>query len=96
MFSKDTDEECAMHSKSDNIEIMTYDKADKVTVELFESIFSRYKTGLKKSLKGSDFVVDCVDILYNKCYKINLRRGRSHLDSPDWMKNKKNNNNYCQ
>ena len=28
--SKDTDEECVMHSKSDNIEIMIYDKVDEV------------------------------------------------------------------
>ena len=30
MSSKDTDEECIMHSKSDNIEIMINDKADEV------------------------------------------------------------------
>ena len=28
--SKDTDEECIAYSKSDNMEIMIYDKADKV------------------------------------------------------------------
>ena len=31
-----------MHSKSDQIEIMTYDKADEVIQELFESLLSRY------------------------------------------------------
>ena len=30
MSSKDNDEDCVIHSKGDNIEIMTYDKADKV------------------------------------------------------------------
>ena len=30
MSSKDNDEDCVIHSKDDNIEIMTYDKADKV------------------------------------------------------------------
>ena len=29
MSSKDNDEDCVIHSKGDNIEIMTYDKADK-------------------------------------------------------------------
>ena len=35
--SKDTDEEFAIHSRSDNIEIMIHDKADEVIKELFES-----------------------------------------------------------
>ena len=35
--SKDPDEERVMHSKSDNIEIMTYDDAGEVIEELFES-----------------------------------------------------------
>ena len=28
--TKDTDEDCVMHSKTDNIEIMSYDKSDEV------------------------------------------------------------------
>ena len=42
-FSKDTDKECAMHSKSDNMEIMAYDDANKVIEELFESLHPRYQ-----------------------------------------------------
>ena len=34
--SKDINEECVIHSKSDNIEAMAYDKADEVIKELFE------------------------------------------------------------
>ena len=30
MSSKSNDEDCVIHSKGDNIEIMTYDKTDKV------------------------------------------------------------------
>ena len=37
MFSKDNDEQCVMHSKSDNIEIMINDKVDEVD-ELIEVI----------------------------------------------------------
>ena len=28
-------------------------------------------------------------LLYYKCHKINFERGRLHIDSPDWIKNKK-------
>ena len=36
-FSKGTDEELEMHSKSDNIEIIIYDKADEIINKPFES-----------------------------------------------------------
>ena len=49
-----------MHSKSANIEIMINDKADEVKEELLQSLFSRYKIGLETSVKGSDFIFDCV------------------------------------
>ena len=40
-------------------------------------------------MKGSEFVFDYVYLLYYKCHKINLKRGGSYIDSPDWIKNKK-------
>ena len=45
--SKDNDEERVMHSKRDNIEIMTYDKADEVIEEFLESFLKRYQIGLE-------------------------------------------------
>ena len=40
-------------------------------------------------MKGSEFVFDCVDLLYYKLPKISLGRSRSYIDSPSWIKNKK-------
>ena len=57
-----------MHSKSDNMEIIINDKADEI-IELFQSLLSRYQIGLETSMKGSDFVFDCVNLLYYKCQK---------------------------
>ena len=37
--SKDTDEDCVMHSKTDNIEIVIYDKADEIIKELHFLIY---------------------------------------------------------
>ena len=59
----DTDEECMMHSKSDNKKIME---------ELFQFVLSRYRIGLETSMKGSAFVFDCVHLLCYKCHEINL------------------------
>ena len=74
---------------SDNIKIMTYDEADEVIEELFESLFHRYQIGLETSMWGIDFTFDCVSFLHYKCYKINLKCVGWYIDSPDWMKNKK-------
>ena len=40
-------------------------------------------------MKDSKFVFDYVHLLYYKYHKINLNRGGSYIDSPDWIKNKK-------
>ena len=42
MSSKNIDEKLVMHSKSDNIKIVIYDKADEVIRECFELHLSRY------------------------------------------------------
>ena len=41
-------------------------------------------------MRGRYFVVDSVDLLYYHLNKISLdRKGRSYIDSPKWLKNKK-------
>ena len=88
IYSIDNDEECAMHSKSDNIEIMINDEADEVIKVLLDSLKNRYQKNLE-SMKGSEFVFNYVHLLYYKCHKINPSRGVSYRDSPNWIKNKK-------
>ena len=77
---------CVMHSKSDNIEIMFQNTADEVIEKLFESSLKRYQIGLEASMKGSDFIFSCVNLLYYQCYKINMKRGVLYIDSVDWIK----------
>ena len=40
-------------------------------------------------MESSEFIFDCAHSLYYKCHKINLNRGGSYVESPDWIKNKK-------
>ena len=77
------------HSKIDNIEIMINEKADEVIEECFQSLLNRYQIRLETLTSGSDFIFDCVNFLYYKFHKINLRRRRSYIDSLDWIENKK-------
>ena len=68
-----------------------YDRSDEVIEEVFKSILSRYQIGLEKSMIGSDFIFDCVDLLHCKFHEINLELVGSYIDSPDRIKNKKSN-----
>ena len=45
-----------MHSKSDNIKITSYNNANKVADELFDSLISRYQGNLETSIEGSQFI----------------------------------------
>lgn len=51
-----------MHSKSDNMEVMTYDKLD-------ENIGERYQIGLETQIRGNDFIFYCVNLLHYQCQK---------------------------
>ena len=81
--SKDNDEERVMHSNSDNIEIMNNDRA------VYQSLLSRYQIGFETLMRDSDFIFDCVYLLYYKCHKINFKSVGSYIDSTDSIKNKK-------
>ena len=40
-------------------------------------------------MKGSEFIFDGVDLFYYKLQKISLKRGRSYIDFPKWLNDKK-------
>ena len=92
-----------MHTKSDNVHILIGSKTDEIIEELFESLLQNYQKDLEESMRrGSYFFIDSVDLLYYHLNKISLgRKGKSYIDSPKWLKNKKatiypkNNDNNC-
>ena len=86
---KDSDEVGTMYTKSDNVNIMTGSDTNDVNKELFKSTLERYQSGLEESMRGSEFVSDCVNELHYKLHKVDLNRGRSYIDSTRWLKDKK-------
>ena len=68
--SIDNGVERVMHSKSDNIEIMINDKANKVIKELFDSFKNRYHNNLR-SMKNRDVIFNYIQLIYYKCHKLN-------------------------
>ena len=45
-----------MHSSSDSIKFTSYNNANEVFDELFESLRSRYQGNLEISMRGSDII----------------------------------------
>ena len=84
-----TDEFRGMYTQSDNIGVMNGFETNDIIKEIFNSFLKRYQEGLETKMKGSNFVFDLVDLLYYKFHKISLNRGGSNINSPDWIKNKK-------
>ena len=56
--SEDAEEECVKHSKSNNIKVTSYDDANEVVDELFQSLCSRYQGSLETLTRGSDVIFD--------------------------------------
>ena len=40
-------------------------------------------------MRGSHFVFDSADLLYYNLHKMGLNGGVSYIDSPEWLRNKK-------
>ena len=78
-----------MHSKSNNTKFTSYKDANEDVDELFDWLISRYQGKLETSMEGNQFILDSVQQMYYKCYKVNFRRGGSYNDSLDWIKKKK-------
>ena len=86
--SLDTEKNRIMDSKSDNIEIVMGIERDNIIKELFESFWKRYQKNLEEKMKDSNFVFENVDLLYYSLHGTTLRRGKSYIKSPKWIRNK--------
>ena len=56
-----SDETRAMHTRSNNEEIINGSDADEIIKGLFESFLQKYEENLQEKMKGSEFEFDGVD-----------------------------------
>ena len=84
----DANETRVMHTKSDNIEIISGIETSDAVNELLSSFIKRYQEGLETKMKGSSFIFERIDLLEYHLHKISLNRGSSYIKSPEWIKNK--------
>ena len=85
----DANETLEMHTKSDNITIISGTETEDVIKELFNTFRKRYQEGLETKMKGSSFTFERIDLLEYHLHKISLNRGSSYIESPEWIKNKR-------
>ena len=78
-----------MYSKSDSFKVMIGANTNEIIRNVFNSLSRRYQGGLQESMRGSDFVFDYVESLNYIFHKVDLKRSRSYIEAPDWIKKKK-------
>ena len=97
----DKNETQVMHTKSDNVEIRNGTDTSDAIKELTDSFIKRYQKGLETKMKRSSYIFERIDLLEYHLHKISLNRGRSYIESHEWIKNKgvtinpKNKDNKC-
>ena len=99
--TNDTGKTCTFYVHSYNKEIRLGNEADNFISSLFKSFLSNYQEEEKILRSGSNFIFESVDLLALYIHKINLKRVKSYIKSPDWILNKrvtinpKNKDNKC-
>ena len=76
-------------SKSKKVEILMGDETDDIIKELFESFSEKYQEKLEEKSKDSKFVFESVELLYYSLHKTRLRRGKSYINTLEWLINKR-------
>ena len=99
--TNDTGEIRTYHVNSDNEEIRLGNETNDIINRLIESFLSKYQNEEKILRNGSNFIFESVNLLTYHIHKIDLKRGKSYIKSPEWILNKratinpKNKDNKC-
>ena len=76
-------------SRSDNEICRPSSNTNEILGQLLTSLYERYQDNLELSHENSSFVYESIDECIIHFHKIDLRRGSSFIDPPEWLKSKK-------
>ena len=79
-----------MYTRSDNEESMSGDDTNEIIKLLFELFLQRFEENLQNKMRGSEFEFDGINFLYYNFNKTSIYRRGSYINSPKWLKDKKN------
>ena len=85
-----SDETRVMYTRSDNEEFMSGDDTNEIIKFLFELFLQRFEENLQNKTRGSEFEFDGINFLYYNFNKTSIYRRGSYINSPKWLKDKKN------
>ena len=85
----DTGEIRTTYVNSDNKEIRLGNETYGIINRLIESFLSKYQNEEKILRNGSNFIFESVNLLTYHIHKIDLKRGKSYITSPEWILNKR-------
>ena len=68
--------------------IMVVNKIDNIIKELFESFLDNYQKQEQMMRGRSDFIFESVELIDYHLQKISLKRGKSYIESSEWLINK--------
>ena len=88
--SKNFEEMHSVYSASNNIETFMGSDTDVIIDKIFDTILERFQKARETSFeRGSEFIHESVELLYYYFHKIEMKRGESYIESPEWLKNKR-------
>ena len=90
--STDTGETRTIYVQSDNKKIRSGNETDDIIKGRLNSFLNNYQKEDAVLREGSGFVFESVDLLTYTFPKTTLKRGKSYIKSPEWLRNKKSNN----
>ena len=76
-------------SFSDNVICMPSSNTNEISEQLLTSLYKKFEDDLELSGESSSFVYESVEECNIHFHKIDLRRGASFIDTPEWLKHKK-------
>ena len=72
--------------RSDNVICMPSSNSNEILGQLLTSLYEKYQDDLQLSQESNSFVYESVEECNIHFNKIDLRRGASFIDTPDWLK----------
>ena len=88
--TKSFEETRTIYTKSEPVKVFMDKDTKDVLDKLFNTCLERFQNAQETSNKrGSEFIPDSAELLYNHFQRINIRRAESYIIPPDWIASKK-------
>ena len=88
--TKSFEETGTIYTKSELVKVFMGKDTKDVLDKLFNTLLERFQNAQETSNKrGSEFIPDSAELLYNHFQRIDIRRAESDIIPPDWIASKK-------